>query len=125
MEFTREGTYDPIADEDRSYEGQPFPTVKNKAKPPLGIGSFQPIPVIAIASDLGGRVKGLTVAAGLYAPNAYPFRDMSDGYPFPAAGDPSPDLDAPPPPSRYEALSVKVLPVTTSDSVLPTRRPPP
>src|SRR5690242_11797428 len=30
MEFTRSGSYDPIADEDRPYEGQAYPTVKNE-----------------------------------------------------------------------------------------------
>jgi long-subunit fatty acid transport protein len=70
--------------------------VKNASKPPLGIGSFQPIPVIAIVSDLGGKVGGLHVAAGLFAPNAYPFRDMSNGYQF------NGDFDAAPPPTRYD-----------------------
>ncbi len=82
MQFTRRGTYDNLEMEDPPYEGQPFPTVKNDAKPSLGFGSFQPVPVVAIVSDLGGRVKNLHVAAGLYAPNAYPFRDMSNGYVF-------------------------------------------
>src|SRR5438128_12463549 len=53
MQFTRRGTYDPIASEDLPYEGQPYPTVTNEAKPPLGFGPFQPVPVIAIVSDLG------------------------------------------------------------------------
>src|SRR5512138_3802675 len=47
MEFSRRGTYDNLEMEDPPYEGQAFPTVKNEAKPKLGIGSFQPIPVIA------------------------------------------------------------------------------
>lgn len=82
MKFNRTGAYDdPNFDIDRQgYEGQDFAPVENDPKPPLGIGSFQPIPVIAVVSDLGGRVKGLRVAAGLYAPNSYPFRDMSQGY---------------------------------------------
>ncbi|MCX5743802.1 MAG: outer membrane protein transport protein [Proteobacteria bacterium] len=70
----------------------------NNPKPPLGIGKMQPVPVIAVISDLGGAVKGLHVAAGIYAPNAYPFRDMSQGYVF--------GSDAgPPPPSRYDILT--------------------
>ncbi|MEO8702667.1 MAG: outer membrane protein transport protein [Kofleriaceae bacterium] len=102
MEFTRRGTYDNIADEDPSYEGQAFPTVKNQAKPKLGIGSFQPVPVIAVVSDLGGKVKGLHVAAGLYAPNAYPFRDMNNtnGNEYIFNG----DFNAAPPPSRYDIV---------------------
>lgn len=82
MKFNRAGEYDqPAFDIDRQgYEGQPFAPVVNDPKPPLGIGTFQPIPVIAVVTDLGGRVKGLRLAAGLYAPNGYPFRDMSQGY---------------------------------------------
>lgn len=100
MEFTRRGTYDPISDEDRPYEGQAFETVKNQPKPPLGIGSFQPVPVIAVVSDLGGRIKGLHVAAGLYAPNAYPFRDMrnTNGEEYVFNG----DFNRAPPPTRYD-----------------------
>jgi len=99
MQFQRRGTYDDIAEVNVPYEGQPYPVVKNDAKPPLGVGSFQPIPVIAVVSDLGGAVKGLHLAMGVYAPNAYPFRDMSNGYQF--NGDPN----APPPPSRYDIMT--------------------
>ncbi|MBA2540097.1 MAG: outer membrane protein transport protein [Deltaproteobacteria bacterium] len=98
MQFTRRGTYDNIASEDPSYEGQPFGTIKNNSKPPLGIGSFQPIPVIAVVTDLGGRLGPVRLGIGLYAPNAYPFRDMSGGYVF------NGDFDAPPPPSRYDVV---------------------
>ena len=40
--------------------------------------------MIAVVTDLGGRVPGLHVGVGLYAPNAYPFRDMNtvNGKPF-------------------------------------------
>ena len=103
MQFTRRGTYDTIADEDPGYEGQPFGTVKNQPKPPLGIGSFQPVPVVAIVSDLGGRIPNLTVAAGVYAPNAYPFRDMANvnGEDYVFNG----DFTRPPPASRYDILT--------------------
>ncbi len=99
MQFTRRGSYDQIAEEDQPYEGQPYPTVKNNAKPSLGIGAYQPVPVIAIVSDLGGKVPGLHVAAGIYAPNAYPFRDMTNGYVF------NSDFGKPPPPTRYDILT--------------------
>jgi long-subunit fatty acid transport protein len=98
MEFTRRGTYDAIASEDVPYEGQAFPTIKNDPDLPLGIGSYQPVPVIAIVSDLGGRIPNLHVAAGLYAPNAYPFRDMTGDYQF------NGDFNAPPPPTRYDVM---------------------
>lgn len=98
MEFTRRGAYDALSAYDEPYEGQTYATVENKPKPPLGIGSFQPIPVIAYVTDLGSRVPGLTVAAGLYAPNGYPFRDMSNGYEF------NNDPGTPPPPTRYDVM---------------------
>jgi long-subunit fatty acid transport protein len=117
MEFQRRGTYDAIADADVPYEGQPFPLVKNDPKPPLGIGSYQPLPVIAVVTDLGGRLPNVHLAAGLYAPNAYPFRDMSNGYVF--NGDPN----APPPPSRYDIVKQEaavILPsVAASYSITP------
>ncbi len=75
LEFTRRGNYDATGD-NLPYEGDPFPTVKNDANPELGIGRWQPIPVFAVVSDLGGAVKGLTAAVGVWAPNAYPFRDL-------------------------------------------------
>jgi long-chain fatty acid transport protein len=105
MSFTRRGTYDNLAAEDRPYEGQPFPTVTNQAKPPLGFGSFQPVPVIAVTHNFGKKAKGLTIAAGLYAPNAYPFRDMTNGYPISAEDKFGlVDFDKPPPPTRYDIM---------------------
>jgi long-subunit fatty acid transport protein len=111
MSFQRNGTYDDNPDVAEPYEGQRYPVVENDPSPPLGIGSYQPVPVIAVTSDLGGRVPGLTVGAGIYAPNAYPFRNMNNvngkpyfvekdngGLGFPVSfGDP-------PPPSRYDIL---------------------
>ena len=121
MEFTRRGTYDAIADEDFAYEGQAFPTVKNTAKPPLGFGGYQPVPVIVVVSDLGGMVPKLHVAAGLYAPNAYPFRDMNNvkGEPYVFNG----DFTKPPPPTRYDIVkqdAAVLLPsIAAAYSVLP------
>ena len=99
MQFTRAGSYDQISETDTAYEGKPFGTVKNTASPPLGIGGVQPVPVIAIVSDLGGKIPGLHVAAGVFAPNAYPFRDMSQGYVLNQSGD-----DIAPPPTRYDII---------------------
>ena len=76
MKFQRSGTYDQIDDADYAYEGQAYPAVEDDAAPKLGIGGYQPIPVFAITSDLGGAVPNLRVAVGLYAPNSYPFRKM-------------------------------------------------
>ncbi len=98
MKFTRSGTYDDVPDDAQAYEGTPYQTVENKAAPPLGVGAFQPIPVIAVATDLGGRVPNFRLAAGLYAPNAYPFRDMSNDYVF------NSNFAATPPPTRYDII---------------------
>jgi long-subunit fatty acid transport protein len=111
LEFTRRGTYDDIADEALPYEGMAFPTVRNDAKPSLGVGGFQPIPVVAVTSDLGGVVPNLKVAAGLYAPTAYPFRDMCTELPgrgcqkYVFNGDPN----VPPTPSRYDVVKQDAL----------------
>ena len=81
MSFQRNGTYDTYDDptyDPAPYAGQRYPVVENDPSPPLGIGPYQPIPVNAITSDLGNRVPGLHVGAGIYAPNAYPFRDMNN-----------------------------------------------
>lgn len=128
MKFTRAGTYDMQTDPnatagDHSYEGQPYPTVSNTSKPPLGLGAFQPVPVVAITSDLGGAVKGLHVAAGLYAPNAYPFRDMTvvNGKSF--VFNTSPDTDAPPP-TRYDiekqTAAIEIPSLAASYRILPS-----
>ncbi len=111
MSFQRNGTYDASGQVAEPYEGQRYPTIENDPSPPLGIGSYQPVPLIAITSDLGGRLGGLSVGGGLYAPNAYPFRNMNNvngkpyftenangGYDFPTT------FDTPPPPTRYDII---------------------
>jgi long-subunit fatty acid transport protein len=106
MEFQRRGTYDAVAGESYPYAGQPFPRVKNDASPPLGIGSVQPVPVVAVLTDLGGRLGKLRLGLGVYAPNAYPFRDLCvegaggcQKYVF--NNNPS----TPPPATRYDIMS--------------------
>jgi long-subunit fatty acid transport protein len=105
MEFQRRGSYDTVPGESYPYAQQPFAAVKNDASPPTGIGALQPVPVIAVLSDLGGRIPGLHVGAGIYAPNAYPFRDLctelSGGCQKYQFGD-NPNI--PPPPSRYDVM---------------------
>jgi long-subunit fatty acid transport protein len=115
MEFTRTGTYDPIMEEALPYEGQAYPTVKNDPSPPLGFGSYQPVPLFAVVSDLGGAVPGLTAAIGLYAPSAYPFRDMCtqldsgcEKYAF------NGDFNQPPPPQRYDIVKQEAAVVLPS-----------
>jgi len=109
MQFQRRGSYDPVTDENYPYANQPYKLVRNDASPPLGIGAMQPVPVIAVLSDLGGRVPGLHLAAGIYAPNAYPFRDLCtelgtgagcQKYEF----GPNTPSTIPPPPTRYDVM---------------------
>ena len=131
MSFKRAGTYDTLAEENAAYAGQPYPTVTNASKPPLGVGGFQPVPVIAIISDLGGRIPGLHVGAGIYAPNAYPFRDMNNvnGKPYfipdPYTGYSFPTFGTPPPPIRYGHVirgeATIVLPSVMASYVDPAR----
>jgi long-subunit fatty acid transport protein len=124
MQFQRRGTYDPVDGEGYTYANQPYPVSKNDASPPLGIGSVQPVPVVAFITDLGGAVPGLHVGIGLYAPNAYPFRDMcsetSSGcqkFQF------NQDFTSPPPSTRYDIMkqdAAVILPsLAVAYSVLP------
>jgi long-subunit fatty acid transport protein len=102
MSFSRRGSYDPVTNPGpRPYNGQAYETIENDPKPPLGIGAWQPLPVLVVAWDLGGRVPGLSIAGGLYTPSGYPFRDMSNGYDF--ERDVSNDAIAPPP-TRYDIM---------------------
>ncbi len=105
MEFTRRGTYDDVANETFAYEGTSYPTARNDVSPPFGLGSMQPEPLFAIVTDLGGRVPNLHLALGVYAPNAYPFRDMCtelasgcSHYQFNGSA------EEPPPPARYDIM---------------------
>ncbi|HEX4420979.1 MAG TPA: outer membrane protein transport protein [Kofleriaceae bacterium] len=105
MQFQRRGTYDDVPGEDYPYAGQPYALVKNASNPATGFGSTQPVPVIGVLSDLGGRVPGLHLGIGVYAPNAYPFRDMctqtASGclkYKF------NDDFTVPPPSTRYDIM---------------------
>ena len=109
MSFQRAGNYDPIKEEATSYAGTPYPKVTNEPSPPLGLGSFQPVPVIGIVSDLNGAVKHLHLGFGIYAPNAYPFRNMNNvnGKPYyttTSTGFDFPVFGAPPPPTRYDIV---------------------
>lgn len=124
MSFRRNGTYDPIAEEALPYEGTRYPTVTNNPSPPLGFGSWQPVPMIAVVTDFGGAVPNLTAAFGLYAPNAYPFRDMNtvNGKPFftpNAAGsyDFPTSYENAPPPSRYDILEEEAAIILPSAAV--------
>jgi long-subunit fatty acid transport protein len=110
MSFQRNGNYDALANDATTYEGQRYPVVENDPHPPLGIGPVQPVPVIAIITDLGQQIPSLRSALhgdihgafGVYAPNAYPFRSMTKmngkSWTFGA------DFSEAPPPSRYDII---------------------
>jgi long-subunit fatty acid transport protein len=102
MSFSRRGTYDPIDGEDRTYEGARYETVENDPDPPLGIGGWQPLPVIVVSYALPA-VPNLVVAGGLYTPTGYPFRDMTNGYQFQSSATAS--YDEAPPPTRYDIMT--------------------
>jgi len=105
MQFQRRGTYEAADMESYPYAGQPYALQKNDVSPPFAIGAIQPVPVVAFLTDLGGRVPGLHLGIGLYAPNAYPFRDMCiqvsgscQKYVF------NDDPNSPPPAARYDIM---------------------
>lgn len=102
MSFSRRGRYDPIDLEERPYEGAGYQTVENDPDPPLGIGKFQPLPVLVVSGPIPA-VPGLTVAGGLYTPSGYPFRDMTNGYDLQT--DASASFDEAPPPTRYDIMT--------------------
>jgi len=67
-----------------SYDVRALATARNEAAiceqpqrraPPLGIGRFPPARA-AVVTDRGALCPICRLAAGIYAPNAYPFRDM-------------------------------------------------
>jgi long-chain fatty acid transport protein len=105
LSFHRAGDYPLISQQTTTYAGKEFPTMVNHARPSLGIPGtgFQPVPVIAVITDLGGAVPGLHLAAGLYALNAYPFRNLTsvNGHPWVFNS----NIDDPPPPTRYDVLT--------------------
>ena len=111
MQFQRRGNYDPVTGESYPYAGQSFNVVRNDASAPFGVGAFQPVPVFAVLSDLGGRIP-LHLGAGVFIPNAYPFRDLCTELPNGAGcqkyvfATPTMPVNAniPPPPTRYDVM---------------------
>lgn len=108
--MSRSGVYEATGDADLAWEGQPYGSVSDKSTPAIGLGPFQAVPVISVSSDLGGLVKGLVVAAGVVAPNAYPDRSMGADYELE-------DPNAPPPPTRYDIVEQQAAIVLPSIGV--------
>ena len=100
MSFSRRGNYEVEPGETHPWDGQPYPTVTDTAHPPIGFGSYQALPTIAVSTDLGLHVRGLRFGAGLFVPTSYPTRDMDSSYVFD-------DPNTPPPPTRYDVVSQK------------------
>lgn len=97
LSFDRFGTYDELSTRDVAWEGADHPTMHDDSSPPIGVGPFQIIPMIAVSSDLGSCIPGLTLAAGLYTPQSYPFRSVGADYHID-------DPVEPPPPTRYDIV---------------------
>ena len=106
LTFDREGSYQTPANIEEPYEGQDYDPVSNRARPGLGIGRFQAIPLVALSTDLGGLVPRLRIGAGIMAPNAYPGRNFGD-YEIQDPG-------VPPPPQRYDVVDQEALVVLPS-----------
>ncbi len=111
MTFQRRGTYDDVSNVDLAYEGEAYPLVEDGSTAPLGIGGFQPIPVFAVTTDLGGVVPNLRVAAGVYAPNSYPFRALCTRQPGGGCTkyEINRDPDERPSPARYDVVKRDAL----------------
>lgn len=110
LRYTRAGTYDDVPGHELPYEGQPYGTVENQSQPAVGFAGMQAIPLIVVASDLGGVVPHLSVAFGVMAPNAYPGRKFDD------SGFDSVDTVAPGP-QRYDIVEQDALTVLPSLAV--------
>lgn len=120
MQFQRRGTYDAVAGQNYAYAGQPYASVRNDAQAPSGVGSYQPVPVFAVLSDLGGAVPGLHVGLGFYAPNAYPFRDLCTELPAGCQKFAFNSSTGAPPPSRYDIMKQEAA--ITAPSILAAYR---
>lgn len=109
--FQRAGAYEaPGGDEpDPAWTGDPYPEVENQAEPAIGLGGFQAVPTLALATDLGGR-SPVVFGLGLVAEHGYPNRD----YGALGSGSTFEDPDNPPPPQRYDVLSSEVTVVFPS-----------
>lgn len=97
MKYQRSGSYEEDPEAEDAWEGTPYPEVDDDSSPAVGIGGFQAVPLIAVSKRLGGKARGLTVAAAIMAPHGYPSRSFESDYELEEEG-------RPPPPSRYDVL---------------------
>lgn len=106
----RSGTYDVAPGETHPWDGQAYASVEDKSKPPVGFGSFQALPAIAVSTDLGLKVKGLRFGAGIFVPTSYPTRSLGADYVFD-------DPTKAPTPTRYDAVTQEAAIVLPSVGV--------
>ncbi len=124
LEFTRRGVYDadsnnPLpwaATSPRGFVrwGKAYKPISDESSPAIGVGPFQAVPLIAVSTDLGLKVKGLRFGIGLIAPTAYPTRKFGGDYGFDANGVAP---DEPPPSVKYDTLEQEAAVVLPSIAV--------
>jgi long-subunit fatty acid transport protein len=105
--FTRFGTYDAKPGKNLPWAGQPYETVTDTAKPDIGIGKFQAVPLLVVTTDFGAKLGKLRGAIGVFAPSGFPTRSMAADYVID-------DPNTPPPPTRYDVMSQKAAVVLPS-----------
>ncbi len=110
LEFTRRGTYDDVDLIDQPWEGEAYAPISDGSKPVIGVGPFQAVPLIAVSTDFGLKVKGLRFGIGLVAPTAYPDREFGSDYVIDEPG-------VPPPPTRYDTVKQQAAVVLPSIAV--------
>ena len=98
LSFQRNGTYDAVDGQNLAWAGQRYATITDQAKPAIGFGGFQAVPLLVVTSDLGRKLGKLRAAFGVFAPSGYPTRSMAADYKIDAP-------NTPPPPNRYDILS--------------------
>ncbi|MBK9071180.1 MAG: outer membrane protein transport protein [Myxococcales bacterium] len=98
LAFTRRGAYDEVAGQTLPWEGRAYATMRNTTTPEVGLGSWQAVPMFAVASDLLLPSRRLVLGLAMAAPAAYPGRNMGDDYVID-------DPNTPPPPNRYDTVA--------------------
>lgn len=110
LTYQRAGSYEqPAGEAPLPYAGQPFAEVKDVSKPNLGFGGFQAVPILAISTDLGLKIKGLRFGFGVIAPQGYPERSIDADYELEQAGAP--------PPARYDIIAQEAVMALPSAAV--------
>jgi long-chain fatty acid transport protein len=107
--FQRAGFYkmSNAGDVPPSYEGAPYPEVKDISKPALGIGRFQAIPFLGISTDLGRKQWPVRFAFGFFSAQGYPERHFPESMSV-QGPDPAPA------PQRYDVIIQKASPIQPS-----------